>query len=50
MANLFIGIVKEKLTGATVHEHFSTNSDNIFYVEIESSLVKGIEKIVGQQT
>ncbi len=34
MANLFIGIVKEKLTGATVHEHFSTNSDNTFYVEI----------------
>jgi len=34
MANLFIGIVKEKSTGAIVHEHFSQDSDDIFYVEI----------------
>ena len=33
MANLFIGIVKEKSTGAIVHEHFSENSDDNFYVE-----------------
>ena len=34
MANLFIGIVKEKSTGETVHEHFSQYSDDNFYVEI----------------
>jgi hypothetical protein len=34
MANLFIGIVKEKSTGAIVHEHFSQYSDDNFYVEI----------------
>ena len=34
MANLFIGIVKEKSTGATVHEHFSQYSDDTFHVEI----------------
>lgn len=34
MANLFIGIVKEKSTGLTVHEHITENSDDTFHVEI----------------
>ena len=34
MANLSIGIVKDKTTGQVVHEHFTENADDTFHVDI----------------
>lgn len=34
MANIFIGIVKDKATGQVVHEHIAEHADDTFHVDI----------------
>lgn len=46
MANLFIGLIKDKLTDEIVHSHFAQYADDTFYVEIYDE--EGDSIIVGE--